>query len=161
MMAAGGVNSNKPSKDTAGEPGQAGEPKSPPPKGTPAKLRPYEKPGGGHHIPSKIAFEGDETHIGDPKYDRNTALAIPNEELKRLGIKHGTITGWQQRLYSKFARETHGAKLTWEDMERIETEALVQSHMPRDMAQATVRKAIEFLKESGVKGAVMTPWGGK
>jgi len=46
-------------------------------------------------------------------------------------------------------------------VERIEIEALVQAGMDRHIARATVRKAIDALKASGVKGPTRIPWGEK
>jgi hypothetical protein len=53
----------------------------------PAALKPYGGTGGGHHVPAKSAFEG------ATGYNANAALAIPRDELKRLGVVHTTVTG--------------------------------------------------------------------
>jgi hypothetical protein len=113
-------------------------------------LRPYGGKGGGHHVAAKKAFEG------GPGYDVDAALAIPREELARLKIYHSSITGAQQTLYREFARS--GKRLTWDTMERIETEALVRSGLNPNVARATVRKAIEALKDSGISGPTRIPW---
>ncbi len=119
----------------------------------PAELKPYVKPGGGHHVPAKRAFEG------APNYDPKKALAIPNEELDRLGVDHNKITGEQRSLYSAFAKT--GKPLTWEAVAEIETEALVKGKMRLETAKATVAKAIQALKDAGVAAPVRVPWGGQ
>jgi len=116
-----------------------------------AKLQPYGGPGGGHHVPAKAAF------AGAPRYDANAALAIPNAELKRLGVAHSAVSGAQQTAYRAFAQT--GQPLTWKVVEKIETAALVRGGMTRDMASATVKKAIDALKQAGVTGPTRIPWG--
>ena len=115
-----------------------------------ALLRPYGGPGGGHHVPAQAAFKG------DPRYDWRSAPAIPNFELDRLGVDHDLASIEQQLLYRNFAKT--GGTLTWNDIERIEVQALIRGKMTRDMAEATVRNAINMLKKSGVKGPTQTPW---
>ena len=105
----------------------------------------------GHHIPAKKAFEG------AAGYDAKAALAIPKSELERLGIKHSTVTGAQNSLYRAFAKS--GGQLSWEDIARIETEALVRAGMNDSVARATVEKAISSLKEAGVQAPTRIPWG--
>jgi hypothetical protein len=118
-----------------------------------AQLEPYSGPGGGHHVPAKSAFPG------AAGYDPNKALAIPNAEMARLGVDHiGLVTPAQRVLYTAYAQT--GASLTWEAVQSIETEALVQGGMERDMAQATVQKAIQGLKDAGVAGPTRIPWSG-
>ncbi|MBK9263246.1 MAG: hypothetical protein IPM54_26020 [Polyangiaceae bacterium] len=117
----------------------------------PAELKPYGGPGGGHHVPAKRAFEG------APGYDLKKALAIPNAELDKLGVKHAIVTGAQRKRYKAFA-ET-GQPLTWEAIAKIETEALVDAKMNLDMAQATVAKAIKALRDAGISAPVSIPWG--
>ncbi len=116
----------------------------------PAALLPYEV-GRGHHIPAKKAFEGARG------YNAKTALAIPNDELARLDVVHSTVTGGQQTLYREFAKT--GEQLTWDSMERIETEALVRAGMNPRMARATVKRAIDDLKKAGVSGPTRIPCG--
>ncbi len=114
-----------------------------------AALRPYNL-GGGHHIPARKAFEG---AVG---YDAKTALAIPKDELAALGVQHSKITGAQRALYGQFART--GAPLTWEAMEKIETEALVRAGVDSAVAGATVKRAIEVLQRAGMSGPTRIPW---
>ena len=104
-------------------------------------------------MPEKEAFEG------DPAYDDNAVLAIPNSELEAVGLRHTTITGAQQTLYRAYARL--GKPLTWDAVESIETQALVKSGLSPDRAAATVRKTIKALIASGVKEPTKIPWGGK
>jgi len=117
-----------------------------------ARLDQYGGPGGGHHIPAKSAFDGAQG------YDLNTAPAVPNEELKRLGVNHQKVTGAQQILYRNFAK--NGAPLTWDAMEDIETKALIQGGLSDEgTARATVQNAIQQLKDGGVSGPTRIPWG--
>jgi hypothetical protein len=118
-----------------------------------AELKPYTGPGGGHHVPAKSAFRG------AAGYDENAALALPNAEMERLGVDHTAVTSAQQNLYKAFAQT--GAKLTWESVSKIETQALVRGGMNPNMAQQTVQKAIQGLKDAGVAGPTRIPWGGK
>lgn len=60
--------------------------------------------------------------------------------------------------YRAFA--ANGKTLTWSDASTIETNALVRGGMSRSMAQATVDKAIQALKDSGVSGPARILWGG-
>jgi hypothetical protein len=93
-------------------------------------------------------------------YNENTALAIPNEEMVRLGVQHvELVTPAQRALYTAF--EKTGEKLTWEAMETIETQALITGGMQPGMARATVQKAIQWLKDSGVSGPTRIPWSGQ
>jgi hypothetical protein len=117
-----------------------------------AELKAYGGPGGGHHVPAKSAF------VGEPAYDLNKALAIPNAELKRLGVSHSAITGAQMTGYRAFAAT--GQTLTWSDVARIETNALERGGMSAGMARATVNKGIQALKDAGVSGPTRIPWGG-
>ncbi len=118
-----------------------------------AEMRPYGGPGGGHHVPAKRAFEG------APRYDKNAALAVPNAEMARLGVYHPDVTAAQMSGYRAFART--GSNLTWTDVARIETAALVRGGMTRDMAAATVRQGIEALQQAGVPGPTRIPWGNR
>jgi len=115
-----------------------------------AALKPYGGPGGGHHIPAKSAFSGARG------YDAKAALAIPPEELGKLGVTHSTVTGAQQTLYREFAKT--GKQLTWEVVETIETESLVRGGLDPDTARATVKQAIDALKKAGVPGPTRVPW---
>jgi hypothetical protein len=83
-------------------------------------------------------------------------LAIPPEELARLGVTHSTVTGAQQTLYRQFAKTAK--QLTWEVVETIETEALVRGGLDPDAARATVKQAIEALQKGGVPGPTRVPW---
>ncbi len=94
---------------------------------------------------------------GAPGYDANKALAIPNAELKRLGVNHGQVTGGQLTGYRDFAKQ--GQPLTWERVAQIETDALIKGKMNPEIARATVSKAIQALKDSGIVTPVGIPWG--
>jgi hypothetical protein len=114
-------------------------------------LKPYRGPGGGHHVPAKSAFRG------APGYDAKAALAIPQQELARLNVRHIVVTRAQRVLYRDFANT--GEQLTWAAVEKIEVEALVRGGLNSDTARATVRKAIEELQKSGIPGPTRIPWG--
>ncbi len=116
-----------------------------------ATLKPYRGAGGGHHIPAKSAFKG------AAGYNAKAALAIPRNELSRLGVVHNTVTGAQQTLYREFAKT--GANLTWKEVERIEIAALVRGGLNSDVARATVKQAIDSLKNAGVPSPTRIPWG--
>jgi hypothetical protein len=116
-----------------------------------AALSPFSV-GGGHHVPAKRAF------TGDPNYDINAALAIPNSELDAQGIYHPAVTGARRRLYSEFAKT--GQPVTWDVVRSIETQALIRAGMSSESASVTVNKAISALRASGVSGPVRIPWGG-
>jgi hypothetical protein len=120
-------------------------------KAVSAELKPYGGTGGGHHPVAKRAMEG------APNYDANKALAIPNNELKRLNVKHPEITGAQRKRYTNFAKT--GKPLTWDKVAEIETASLVDALMDPKVAQATVAKAIQALKDSNVPGPMRIPWG--
>lgn len=107
---------------------------------------------GGHHVPAKSAFRG------APGYNASKALAIPDAELARPGISHSAITAAQQSLYRAFA-ET-GRPLTWEAVEAIETQVLINAGMSAQQSAATVRAGIDALKNAGVVTPTCVPWGG-
>jgi hypothetical protein len=120
-------------------------------RGGAVRLEPYEK-GFGHHIPAKRMFEG------DPLYDPDKALAIPKDELARIGASHPQITGAQASLYSAFSKT--GNPLTWDVIENIETKALVLGGgLNPGVASATVKSAIAPLRAAGVSPTKI-PWGG-
>lgn len=114
-----------------------------------ALLLPYGI-GSGHHIPAKSAFAG---MLG---YDAESALAIPISELVRLNVYHPAVTGAQMTAYKAFAKT--GETLTWEVMERIETQALIRGGMEAETARLTVQQAIQSLKSVGIPGPVRIPW---
>jgi hypothetical protein len=120
-----------------------------------APLKPY-KEGRGHHVPAKKAFEGKSGYA--PGYDPKKALAIPDADLTKWGVRsHAEVTGAQLTRYTDFAKT--GQPLTWEAIAKIETDALVAAGMKLDIAKATVAKAIQALKDAGVAGPIRTPWG--
>ncbi|CAN5831421.1 hypothetical protein BH11PLA1_BH11PLA1_01550 [soil metagenome] len=119
----------------------------------PAVTQAYGGTGGGHHVLAKSAL------VGAEGYDLNAALAISNAELKRLGLDHSVITGGQQIGYRALALS--GEKLSWEAMERIETQALIRAGMQPGVALATVRKSIQEVKDAGVVEPIRIPWSKK
>lgn len=84
---------------------------------------------------------------------------MPNAEMGRLGVYHPDVTAAQMSGYRSFAKT--GGNLTWGDVARIETNALVSGGMTREMASATVRQGIEALQKAGVSGPTRIPWGGR
>ena len=117
-----------------------------------APMRPYGGPGGGHHVPAKKAFEGANG------FDENKALAIPNDAMKSLDVRHPLITGAQARLYREYSKT--GKSLTWDAIENIETKALIAGGMDAGMAAATAQRGVQALKNAGVPGPTRIPWGG-
>lgn len=106
------------------------------------------------HVAIKSAFRG------APGYDLNDALAIPNAEMKRLGVNHNLVSVAQREMYTAFART--GRSLTWDVVQKIETDALLRGGMQdQTMARTTVQRAINSLKEAGVSGPARIPWGEK
>lgn len=73
-----------------------------------------------------------------------------------MNVRHAAVTGTQRRLYREFAKT--GAKLSWEEVERIETEALVRGGMNPNVASTTVKKAVDALKKAGVSSPKRIPW---
>ena len=114
-------------------------------------LQAYGAKGGGHHVLAKSRF------LGAKGYDENSAFAISNATLEKLGIRHSDITVAQGSLYREFAKT--GRQLTWNDIGRIETEALHKAGMDLDVARSTVHQAIRQLKDAGVTGPTRTKWG--
>jgi len=82
---------------------------------------------------------------------------VPKAELEKLGVIHTDITTSQRRQYIDFAKT--GKPLTWETVAKIETHALITAKMLPEQARATVAKAIQALKDSGVPGPMRIPWG--
>jgi hypothetical protein len=66
-------------------------------------------------------------------------------------------------LYQAFSKTNK--VLTWSDVEKIETEALlagdVKGKLPKGTAAATVKKAIQNLKDAGITKPTRIPWGEK
>lgn len=98
---------------------------------------------------AKKAFEG------VPGYDKDLAVTISQDQLNQLGVKHSTITGQQNKLYTAFAKS--GQTLTLEAMKDIEIEALINAGVPADYAKRAVGEAYVQLKNSGVN-PVRIPW---
>ena len=65
----------------------------------------------------------------------------------------------QMELYKGFAQT--GSSLTWQAVDNIETQALVQAGMNQNIARQTVQTAISELQKAGVDGPTRIPWGGK
>jgi len=77
-----------------------------------------------------------------------------------LSEKWGQVRA-QQTMYRAFART--GRKLTWEIIERIESEALMRGARPgglnEEIARKAVAEAVTFLKNAGIEGPTRIPWG--
>ena len=95
--------------------------------------------------------------MGAKGYSVNAAPAIPEAELVQHSVDHPVVTGAQMTGYKAFAQS--GAPLTWDAMAYIETNALVRGGMAADVAESTVTKAIQTLREAGVTGPTRIPWG--
>ena len=109
---------------------------------------------GGHHPLAKIAFTSDKF------YNLSKAFSVATAKLEQFGGKgvHNVITGYQNSLYSAFAKS--GQRLTLQKMAEIEIEAMVKSGIPRDVATGWIIKALEDLKKQGVKFITNIPWNG-
>ncbi|GAA4276274.1 hypothetical protein [Aquimarina mytili] len=118
----------------------------------------------GHHPLAKKAFEGDKF------YDFQEAFSVsPNtlqnvweaaNPLEDIINVHNKITGQQNSLYSAFKRNNPGKRLSIEKMAEIEIQAMVDVGIPEDVATGWVIKALENLKEQGVKYIINIPWNG-
>ena len=119
-------------------------------------LKPYggKDGGGGHHLFAKSGFRGVKG------YDDNDQLAIPKTELDRLGIEHDLITGTQHVGYVKWAKENPGVRMTLDDMEGVEFEALVKNSCPGDVAREYLRQGKEDLVKKGFTNPSWIPWVG-
>jgi RHS repeat-associated protein len=84
------------------------------------ELTTYRTGGLGHHIPAKKALEGAAGYVADD------ALAMSMAELNRFGLYHPTISGAQNSLY-RAAFSGNSKVMTWDDVRRIETEALMRA----------------------------------
>ena len=99
---------------------------------------------------AKAMFKGDAT------YDPNRALAVSNNELARWGVTHEDVSVAQRGLYRELAQT--GKPPTWDDAQSIETQALIHGGMPPDVAYATVRRAIDGLRQKGIANPIRIPW---
>lgn len=123
-----------------------------PPGGPLVTLRSYGGAGGGHHVVMKRLFFGILGH------DTDESLAIPNDELKRLDIEHEQISTNQMQAYKDFGKTDR--TLTWDDVERIETKALIDAKMDPAMAKYAVQRAIQHEIERGITQPAWIPWKG-
>jgi hypothetical protein len=76
---------------------------------------------------------------------------------KRLGVVHNTVAGAQRKLYREFAKT--GQQLTWDVVEEIKTKALMRGGLQIHTGRATVKHAMEALRNAGLSGPTRIPWG--
>lgn len=107
----------------------------------------------GHHVMAKKGFEGADG------YDAGTAITISQAKLDEFDVKHSTITGQQNSLYSQFAKT--GEILTMDVMENIEQQALINSGIPAEYANNAVEKAVTDLLANGVTQPTKISWNNK
>ena len=112
----------------------------------------YEKVGG-HHPLAKKAFEGIE------EYDYKKAFSVSKETLGGQAI-HSKVTGQQNKLYTEWKKANPDKILEIDEMADIEIQAMVNSGIPEDIATGWVVKALEELKEKGIKSIKNIPWNG-
>lgn len=113
--------------------------------------------GAGHHIPAKKMFQPDGDQAAFRQYVKD-APAIPNSFMQAQGISHPKITGSQKSQYNAFDKT--GRELGWDDVQDIETRALVAGGVPEKMAGPTVAEAIRRVQEIGMP-IQRIPWGSK
>jgi hypothetical protein len=113
-------------------------------------LFPYSGPGGGHHIHQKAAFEG------NPNYDLNKALALPNSQIDANGWNHQAMTREQRRLQDELARS--GRPNTMVEQTRIAVEALVAGGATKDEARKMVAESLNNLRNAGARSPTGIPW---
>ena len=104
----------------------------------------------GHHPMAKKAFEGVQG------YNPKTAVTISADKLDSFGVKHTTITGQQNSLYTAYAKT--GQSLTMDAMKQIEIQAMTNAGVPLDYATNAVNNAIVDLSKSGISQPVKIPW---
>ena len=116
----------------------------------------YEKVGG-HHPLAKKAFEGIE------EYDYRKAFSVSPKELDKVSNitnLHPKITGQQSKLYTEWRRANPNKVLEIDEMAKIEIQAMVNVGIPENVATGWVVKALEELKDKGVKSIKNIPWNG-
>jgi YD repeat protein len=115
----------------------------------------YEKVGG-HHPLAKKAFEGIE------EYDYKKAFSVSKEVLEDIGDigVHNKITGQQKSLYTEWRRANPNKALEIDEMAKIEIQAMINAGIPENVATGWVVKALEELKEKGVKSINNISWNG-
>jgi hypothetical protein len=118
-----------------------------------AKLTPYGRSGGGHHIDMKSAFKS------HPLYDYRTALCLSNEEMTRLGIIHELANKTQRQMCETLIKE--GKPITRRALMNISVEALVAGGADRQLARDIVARSWWDLKGKGVRMPTDMPWGRK
>ncbi|MEY8357222.1 hypothetical protein AALB39_28310 [Lachnospiraceae bacterium 54-53] len=99
---------------------------------------------------AKKAFEGVDG------YDPNSALTISKDKLDSFGVRHATITGQQNSLYTTYAKT--GQPLTMDAMKQIEIQAMTNAGVPINYATNAVDKAIADLLKLGITKPVRIPW---
>jgi uncharacterized protein YfkK (UPF0435 family) len=105
----------------------------------------------GHHPLAKSALKGDKF------YKWKEAFTVSANSLGGQAV-HNAITGNQNRLYSAFAKK--GEVLTIDKMADIEIQAMFDAGIPKDIATGWVIKALQDLKDQGVKIITHIPWNG-
>ena len=78
-------------------------------------------------------------------------------KLKEFDVEHTKITGRQLHYYSAFSKTEK--QLTFDDMRKIEIQAMVDVGVPIEYATNAVDKAIADLLKSGVKSPTRVSWG--
>jgi uncharacterized circularly permuted ATP-grasp superfamily protein len=115
-----------------------------------ARLTPYSRSGGGHHIHSKAGY------IGHPSYDFRKAPCLSNEKLAEFGIEHRKVTLTQQTLFVEFNKT--GKTLTREVMNDIQVKALIEGGATEDLARSLVAESQWWLKNQGIRHPTDRPY---
>lgn len=121
---------------------------------THARVGAYEVVGG-HHPVAQAAMRN------AANYDAGAALALPDAALRQLGVPHlgrGSISAFQNTLYSAWRRANPGVAPTWDTVRQIETQAMSRAGMDPTLARTIVDRAIRDLEARGVAGPTRIPW---
>ena len=104
----------------------------------------------GHHIYSKLAFEG--------LVNGKNMLTMSKDFLKAHKLSHAVVTGIQKSLYQDLAKK--GMKITLQDQTNIAVQALTRAGMNQVLARRYVALGLRNLRENGVRHGSRThhPW---
>lgn len=83
----------------------------------------------------------------------NQGFIVAKLERRWIGVMNIPLN------HARFACPTRTTSTTWEAVAKIETDALITAKMNAEQARATVAKAIQALKDSGVTAPIRIPWG--
>ncbi|HZB32323.1 MAG TPA: SpvB/TcaC N-terminal domain-containing protein [Streptosporangiaceae bacterium] len=117
------------------------------------RLKQY-KDGGGHHAPSQAAMKDKKGGPNVAGYNPRDVLAIPEDVLKDLGIKHSDIRPHQADLFKAWRSKNPNANLTYDDLYDIEVEAMIRAGANDPDA---VRALVAHIIQDHIKRGVAPP----